>query len=70
MEERELLLQLVFHRRKIFLMGSTKTGEHTDGGLYDVAQRLHLTRLAYACFKERHLRLLVKQPHRERHTYL
>ena len=51
-------------------MGGTQRGQHTDGGLDDVVQPGHLARLADARLKEGHLRLLVEQPDRQRHTNL
>ena len=54
-EEVELLVHLGFHRRKILLMGTADIGYHADGGLYDVAQCLHLAGLADACLEYSHL---------------
>ena len=63
-------MTLVCHRLKVFLMGGTKIGDNANSGLYDVAQRLHLAGLAYACLEHSHLALLAQQPYREGHTYL
>ena len=54
----------------MLLMGTTQTGQHANGGLYDVVQGHHLARLTDARLKEGHLRLLVQQPYGQRHAYL
>ena len=44
--------------------------QHSDVGLDDSSQSLHLTRFGDACLEHAHLTLLVKQPYGERHTNL
>ena len=66
----KLLHTLLFHRTEILLMGCTQRGKHADGGLDDVAQGKHLTRLTDTGLKDTHLGLLVQQPYRERHADL
>ena len=51
-------------------MGSTQRGEHTDGGLNNVVQSHHLTRLTDAGLEESHLRILIEQPYRQGHANL
>ena len=51
-------------------MGIAQRGEHTNGGLDDIAQCCHLTRLTDTCLEERHLTLCIQEPHTEGHTYL
>ena len=51
-------------------MGVRQTGQHANGGLYDVVQCHHLARLTDAGLEDAHLRLLIEQPHAEGHTYL
>ena len=51
-------------------MSRTQTGQHANRGLDDVVECLHLARLANAGFEDAHTRVLVEQPHRQRHTDL
>ena len=51
-------------------MGGPQAGEHADGGLYDVAQCIHLAGLADARLEDADLRLLVEQPYGEGHANL
>ena len=44
-------------------MGRTERCQHTYGGLDDVVQGLHLTRLADARLKQGHIGMLAKQPY-------
>ena len=44
-------------------MGCAKSGEHTNGGLDDVAKGHHLAWLRDSCLEDSHLSLLVEQPH-------
>ena len=62
-KELELFVTLLFHRLKVFLVGGTHTGKHANGGLYNVAQGLHLVGLTDACLEDAHLALLVEQPY-------
>ena len=64
LEQFQLLLTFLVNRFKILLMGRSDIRNHTDGGLYDVAKRLHLPLSADSCLKDAHLRLLVQQPYR------
>ena len=63
MEKHGLFATFFFLRRKVFLMGSTYIRKHGDGRLYDVAQSLHFSRLAYTRLKNAHLGLFVHQPY-------
>ena len=69
-EQLELLHALLLQRTEILLMGSTQIGQHTNGRLDDVTQRVHLTRLADTRFEQRHLCLFVKEPYAQGHTNL
>ena len=51
-------------------MGSTQGGKHTNGGLDDVVQGIHLAWLTDACLEQSYLRLVVEQPDAQRNTYL
>ena len=46
-------------------MGRSERSEHTDGGLDDVAQGIHLIGLTDAGLEESYLRLLIQQPYRQ-----
>ena len=70
LEQRQLLHTLLLQRAEVLLMGGTQRCHHTDGGLDNVAQGLHLARLADTSLKESDLCLLVEQPHRQRHANL
>ena len=69
-KKRHLLTAFCLLRLEVFLMGGTQIGNDAYGGLYYVAQREHLSRLAYTSLKQSHLRLLGHQPDRQRHAYL
>ena len=51
-------------------MGCAEVGKHGDGGLYDVAQGLHLAGLADSCLENAHLGLFVHEPHAQRDANL
>ena len=51
-------------------MGTAQTCQHADGGLDDIPQCKHLTRLTDAGLEDTNLRLFVEQSHRERHPDL
>lgn len=70
LEEAHLLQALLAHRREVLLMGRSQRGEDAQRGLDDVVQGLHLALLADASLEDAHLRMLVEQPYRQRHTHL
>ena len=49
-------------------MGSTQGGKHTNGGLDNVVQGIHLAWLTDACLEQSYLRLVVEQPDAQRNT--
>ena len=51
-------------------MGSAQGGKHTNGGLNDVVQGIHLARLADARLEQSYLRLVAEQPNAQRNTDL
>ena len=69
-EQEHLLAALLLHGAEVLLMGCAEVGKHGDGGLYDVAQGLHLSRLADARLEDAHLRVVVHEPNAQRHAYL
>ena len=70
LEKLQLLLAFLIHRGKILLMRPADIRNHANRRLYDVAQRIHLSRLADTRLEDAHLRLLIKQPNRKRHANL
>ena len=66
----QFLHTFLLHRTEVLLMGTTQTGKHADGGLDDISQCQHLTRLTDTSLEDTHLRLFIQQPHGERHTNL
>ena len=51
-------------------MGVAERGEYADGGLDDVAQGIHLARLAYSGLEQAYPAVLREQPHGQGDTYL
>jgi len=70
MEENSLLPAFGLQRGKVFLMGSTKIGQHGYGGLDNITQGQHLVRLADTGLENAQPRVLIHQPDRERHSNL
>ena len=69
-EQLQFLHAFLVHITEILLMGTTQRCQHTYRGLNDVVKRQHLARLTDTCLEERHLCLLVQQPHAQGHTQL
>ena len=69
-EELHLLHAFLFNGTEVLLVGGPDVGEHTNGGLDDVVQGFHLTRLTDAGLEDAHTTLLTQQPHRQGHTNL
>ena len=70
MEEDELLTAFGLASGKVLVVGCSKICQYCYRRLYDVAQRKHLTRLAYSCLKHSHLRVAVHEPYAQRYANL
>ena len=69
-EEREFLQALFLQRGKILLMCLPDVGHHSDRGLYDGPQALHLAGLRYAGLEHSHLGAFVEEPYRKGDPHL
>ena len=70
MEEHQFLPAFLIERCEVLLMGSAEIGENCYGRLDDVTQSPHLASLADASLEDANLRLVVHEPHGERHANL
>ena len=70
MEKGQFFLAFGFQRGEILLMCHTQRGEDAYRRLDNIAQSCHLTRLTDTGLEHSHLRILVHQPHRQRHANL
>ena len=70
MKQLQLLHALLFQRTEVLLVRSPDRGQHTNGRLYDVMQRLHLTQLTDTSLEQSYLCLFVEQPDRQGDTDL